>query len=585
MKRQLVYFLSWTLHFLSRPSLPEACTTGTPAECKEADFVPGYNLAGEGFDIVKMERKGAYVIDVNNWKRKDGTCTLCKNPFLENKKQKLPLSVVDWRALSKCKTVLSSAVYESSESLVNESSSAMDNSWKFGLDITADPRFQPSMILAGTHSRASEFALKKSKQDKYSFTQHQVDCQIYRYRLASAPPIKQEFLEALALLPNRYNKKTKPSYRSFINTYGTHFIKHVQIGGKIRSITSIKTCLASVMKLSMSAVKDCLDAEVSATIGQAAKVKAETHHCKSLKKNLNNKQSFHDSFNDRQTEITGGKTTSGDLLFSSSTNPSAYQEWMESLKTTPDMVSYALEPLHNLIRFKGPVKEHLKKALVEYILGKGLQRSCSGKCSLGARSNMGDSCSCVCHSGAGINSMCCPTQRGLAKLTVKVIRGEKLWGDYDTQTDGFVKVFLGDKMLKTRTEQNNDNPRWNQIFDFGSITLTMATELKFEVWDEDNGWNDDLLGSCSWKLEKGVKENLCALNHGNLFFSYTLECGPSLGGPTCEEHVPSPMSAELMQSFVSRNAVPLPRSLVAEMMKGYSGLEPPSSSGNRSREE
>ncbi|XP_033853990.2 perforin-1-like [Acipenser ruthenus] len=586
MKGQFVYFLSWTLHFLSCPSLPEACTTGTPAECKEAEFVPGYNLAGEGFDIVKMERKGAYVINVNNWKRKDGTCTLCKNPFLNNVAQKLPMTVVDWRLLPKCSSKISSTVHQSSESLVNASTSSIENNWSTELGISS-LKGSGNLMLAGSHSRLAEYSMQKTKSDKFSFTSHETSCRFYSYRVVDEPRLHREFANTAKKLPCDYNGQTKQLYYKLIDTYGTHYIKKVQLGGKVKATTSIKTCKTSLDGLTVNDVKDCLDVEIEATVPGKATVdmKAKVHHCQELKKKSNNKQSFHDSFNDRQTEITGGKATSGDLLFSSSSDPSAYQEWMESLKTTPDMVSYALEPLHNLIRFKGPVKDNLKKALVEYILGKGLQRSCSGKCETGARSNLGDTCSCVCHSGAGVNSMCCPTQRGLAKLTVKVIRGEKLWGDYHGKTDGFVKVILGDKVERTSVVQENNNPRWNQIFDFGSVTLTMATELKFEVWDEDNGWNDDLLGSCSWKLEKGFKENLCALNHGNIFFSYTLECGPSLGGPTCGEYVPSPMSAELMQSFVSRNAVPLPRSLVAEMMKGYSGLEPSSSSGNRSREE
>ncbi|MBN3271375.1 PERF protein, partial [Polyodon spathula] len=586
MKGQLVYFLSWTLHFLSRPALLEACTTGTAAECKEADFVPGYNLAGEGFDIVKMERKRAYVINVHSWKRKDGTCTLCKNPFLENVAQKLPLSVVDWRALPKCSSKISSTIHQSSESLVNSSTSSIENNWSTELGIT-QLKGSGNLLLAGSHSRLAEYSMEKTKSDKFSFTSHETSCNFYSYRVVDEPRLHREFGCTVKKLPRNYDGQSKPLYYKLIDTYGTHYVKKVLLGGKVKSTTSIKTCRTALDGLTANDVKDCLDVEASATVHGKVTVdmQAKVHHCQELKKRSSNKQCFHDSFNDRQTEITGGKAMSADLLFSTTSDPSAYQEWMESLKTTPDMISYALEPLHNLIRFKGPVKDNLKKALVEYIMGKGLQRSCSGKCATGSRSNLGDSCSCVCHSGAGIDSMCCPTQRGLAKLTVKVIKGEKLWGDYHTKTDGFVKVFLGDTMRRTKIVHENDNPRWNEIFDFGSVTLTLATELKFEVWDEDSGWDDDLLGSCSRKLEKGSQEDLCALNHGNLFFSYTLECGPSLGGPTCGEYVPSPMSAELMKRFVSRNAVPLPRSLVAEMMKGYSGLDPSSASGNRSREE
>ena len=58
----------WAGHLLSLPSISfQACTDGSAKECKEAEFVPGSNLAGEGFDITKMERKGAFVIDMNLW--------------------------------------------------------------------------------------------------------------------------------------------------------------------------------------------------------------------------------------------------------------------------------------------------------------------------------------------------------------------------------------------------------------------------------------------------------------------------------------------------------------------------------------
>ncbi|XP_041094637.1 perforin-1-like isoform X2 [Polyodon spathula] len=573
MKGQLVYFLSWTLHFLFRPALPEACTTGTAAECREADFVPGYNLAGEGFDIVKMERKGAYVIDVNSWKRKDRTCTLCKNPFLENVAQKLPLSVVDWRALPKCSSKISSSIHQSSESLVNSSTSSIENNWQLDLKINT-VKASGNLLLAGSHSRLAEYSMEKTKSDKFSFTSHETSCRFYSYRVVDEPRLHREFGRTVKKLPRNYDGQSKPLYYKLIDTYGTHYVKKVLLGGKVKSITSIKTCKTALDGLTVNDVKDCLDVEASATVSDKAEGAAKAHHCQELKKRSSNKQSFHDSFNDRQTEITGGKAMSADLLFSTTSDPSAYQEWMESLKTTPDMISYALEPLHNLIRFKGPVRNNLKKAVVHYILEKGLQQSCSGKCATGSRSNLGDSCSCVCHSGAGIDSMCCPTQRGLAKLTVKVIKGENLWGDYHGQTDGFVKVILGNRVERTSVVPENNNPSWNHYFDFGSVTLTMATELKFEVWDEDSGWDDDLLGSCSRKLEKGSQENLCALNHGNLFFSYTLECGPSLGGPACGEYTSTPVSAELMNSFVSRNSRRISPEMLASMGVVFPILSP-----------
>ncbi|KAK5619916.1 hypothetical protein CRENBAI_005284 [Crenichthys baileyi] len=59
-------------------------------EC-EAHFVPGYNLGGEGFDIVKMKRKGAYVIDTETWNLGNGTCKMYINSYMNGENQKVPL--------------------------------------------------------------------------------------------------------------------------------------------------------------------------------------------------------------------------------------------------------------------------------------------------------------------------------------------------------------------------------------------------------------------------------------------------------------------------------------------------------------
>lgn len=164
-------------------SLPQRsyqlCSEGTARECNEAEFAPGTTLAGEGFDITKMERKGAYVLNMNLWKRKDKKCVLCSNPYLENKKQKLPLSVVDWRPRQSCNMNVASKLYKSSEALVSSSSSSVENNWKVGLDLQIGNK-GASFMLAGTNSKLFQYSMEKTKSDKFSFTSQSMSCEYYR---------------------------------------------------------------------------------------------------------------------------------------------------------------------------------------------------------------------------------------------------------------------------------------------------------------------------------------------------------------------------------------------------------------------
>ncbi|XP_030645189.1 perforin-1-like [Chanos chanos] len=545
--KQFCLIFWWACHLQFSQVISEEQELGTPEQCKEANFVPGYNFGGEGFDIVTMERKGSYVIDMEKWDKGNGTCILRSNKFMNKAKQKLPAAVVNWRAQSRCSMKVSSRVYESSESLVNDSTSSVSNNWKVGLEL----KMVAGASFGGTHSREATNAMKKSKEDKYSFTKHQIKCNFYRYRITRKPPLHEDFLEAIKSLPNVYDAQ---AYHQVVDTYGTHYTSKVILGGKMKAITAIKSCQASMSGLTDTAVKDCLDVEASGTYNQVT-MKAEFHHCQELKKKMGTQQSFSNMFNDRETEIIGGNINGEDLMFSIKSHPSTLKAWVESLKTIPDVVTYSLKPLHLLLDKKHPARNGLKRALVDYIKDNALQKVCSEKCKIGRQCSARDRCACVCNRSKNIHSNCCPAGKGLATLRVYGLKAKGLYGDRTSQTDGSVVVSYGSISKRTEVIMNNDNPQWPDNFEFGPIKFSMKTKLTFQVYDADSYWNSDLLGKCSFDLRSGKVTDTCMFAYGTFFFSYVVECAPSLRGPKCEEYGSSPMEPSLAKIFHSRNGI------------------------------
>ncbi|KAM6965960.1 perforin-1.3 [Tautogolabrus adspersus] len=515
------------------------CQTSSFTECQNAPFVPGHNLAGEGFDVVLMKTSGASVVDVKNFMvgGVEGNCTMCHNHLL-NQTQKLPVSVLDWRIKVHCRRSLSSKIYESSQSVMKETSKSLGVSWKVGLSVPGVGGF----AVGGSHSSTSNFAESRSRKDKFSFTTHNFNCKYYTFRLHSRPPLSKEFEDSLKNLPSTHHHKNTSAFKQFIGIYGTHFIRRVQLGGRVNSITAIRTCEASMSKMSAHSVSNCLSVEANAVI-KGISVNAETKFCKAKSKSLKTGATFSQAFSDRTTDVLGGDGDVGDIMFSPN-SAAGYKKWLSSLKRVPGVVSYQISPLHLLVPDNPILQTNLRDAISDYITKSARPLRCPAGCKIGSQNQ---NCACRCQGHRMVNSDCCPGEPGIARMNVTVIRAEGLWGDYFSKTDGYVKVFYGNQGAVTPVIWNNNFPSWNYLIRFETVNLRSRQNIRFEVWDRDNRWNDDLLGRVNVIPTTGKNINKkFGLKHGSLIVSMSAVCAPSLQGSLCEQYAATPTYEDVM---------------------------------------
>ncbi|KAG8431186.1 hypothetical protein GDO86_019294 [Hymenochirus boettgeri] len=503
------------------------CRLGTRAECQASSFVPGHTLLGEGINIVTMRKTGASLLDMQDYEKENETCTLCNNPFNSRILQKLPKSMVDWKPQTSCTRNIASSIAQSKISLAKTATSSVQNDWKVGLDLTYKG-VKGEVALGGSHSKMAAFAESKTLTDKYSFVSHELSCAFYRFRTSHNPQLTEHFYKSLRQLPNSYDNSTKDRYRRLIYNYGTHYVIQAEVGGRALEVTALRSCQLALEGLTLDQVKDCLSVESKISAGipvNDASISGEVRMCKEIAKQAKRGSNFHQTFNERIWE--GGSKAS-----------KAFSQWMESLKKVPDLLSYSLEPIHELVRFSGPQKENLRLAISDYIKEKSLTMRCSCP-QHGHQSQQGD-CSCICPVGKYMNSDCCPTNQGTAKVELIIQNAMGLSSEVFSKADGYVKFMYEDSVERSPTVWNNNNPTWNFRVDLGFLQLGVSKKYTIEVWDENKIFPDKLLGRCEKLLTSGSSAETCYLNHGSLKYSINVACSIHLQGLYCQDYRPQP---------------------------------------------
>uniref|UniRef100_A0A3B5QXX4 Perforin-1-like n=1 Tax=Xiphophorus maculatus TaxID=8083 RepID=A0A3B5QXX4_XIPMA len=468
-----------------------SCLIGTQRQCDVARFVPGHNMVGKGFDIVTLQRKRAHVIDVKTYLNPRETCILCSNPLQNHAYQKLPSSVVDWSASSQC-----SADIISNQQIVDNSE--VEVKYEIcGSGLEIEKVLFDNFDVGGTGSNAYKFASQQIEEDRYTFSTHSVTCNHYKFILSPTPPLSVEFKKQLDILPSHYNYSTENEYRKLIQTYGTHYFRLVDLGGRLRRLISSRSCLSTLNGLtSPEAVKDSLRCDAS--------VQRKSHHlCVSLDSATN----FSSGLHRYHSEVSGGDGWLGEFSISKS-HSTAHMNWLKSLIQYPEVVSFSLRPLYQLVPNKLQ-QAGVKTAIEQYLEDTSVKKSPQEPDCEGSTLNM--------------SYNCCPMHASRGNLSVTIVRGWNLYGDVIGKTDGWVDA----KVKKTKT-------LWNLM-----STPFICLALKIEVWDEDPKY-DDLLIECMKYLIPGTQTFTCKSALGNVEVKYTLTCDPHLTGEKCSLYKPTP---------------------------------------------
>ncbi|XP_076840602.1 perforin-1-like isoform X2 [Brachyhypopomus gauderio] len=432
------------------------CRPGTLQECFTAPFVPGHNLVGEGFDVVTLQHKGAYVTDTQTFLTPSNSCTLCENTHLGSQMQKLPLSVVDWRAFSRCSLEISSALFSSVGSLLESSSRSIENDWKVDLDLLSLVELQ----LAGSRSSESRFARSRVEVDKTDFSSHELSCSYYSYRVSHVPPLSPEFRKHLLSLPNSNTTDAMQQYRSFIDTYGTHYIRQVNLGGRYKRVTSIRTCLTTLNSVSTSEVKDCLSVGLNVGLG-IVDASSSGKKCENILRNQDSMTGFSEGYMNHMTMVSGGNGWLGEISLTRN-NSEGFSAWLGSLRNTPEIISYSLFPLHFLVE-DANVRRNLQTAIERYITENGqLKKQTAPGCGW---------------SKPNISPNCCPLSARRGVLGVTVIRAWGLKGDPVGRTEGYVKLWYNGNYRQTHWIRSN-SPWWNKYYDFGNVYTGHGLKLE-----------------------------------------------------------------------------------------------------------
>jgi MAC/Perforin domain len=153
---------------------------------------------------------------------------------------------------------------------------------------------------------------------------------------ASINHIKEEIRPAFETLPNEFERENCEVFWMFFSKYGTHYTTQVELGGRLFYYASIAKSYTSDAKTASAK----MTAEYTGVFG--GKVEASAAWSQADEKWMENRQV--------SLKVTGGSSNVlSSLVPTKGVNKGEiFQEWLQSIRSTPSVMRYKLRPISEL---------------------------------------------------------------------------------------------------------------------------------------------------------------------------------------------------------------------------------------------
>lgn len=432
--------------------------------CKKLFPIPGAERAVRGFNVLTQEEAqnvldhryfGSQCEYVYNgeWRelRYDPTCEQMYYATDEKYFRK-PYNFHIYQFLTRADTGMSQEVYEDSKDLLNAIKQESSSAGGFTFEIK--PAGSPAGLKFGfDYERQSNFLKNISSYTakNLQFIRFVTKVQTARFRIRrSSLMLDEDMLMSLMELPDTYNYGL---YARFLNDYGTHLVTSGTMGGIMDNILVLDKEVMKKKGVTYSLVQECFGGHIGISVqsddGQLeGSLTIKKKNCERLEDNFAEGSESESVIKDVITHIKGGDTGSaGGLL--NVIKGSTYRFWGRSLKYSPAVINFELQPIHEGLQLTDlsgieTKRQNLKRAYDEFL-------SEFNSCRCGPCNNNGEPilnnnvCSCLCP--AGYEG---PSCEKTSRPDIKVKGGWSCWSLWSACQSG--------KRQRTRS-CNNPPPR------------------------------------------------------------------------------------------------------------------------------